>query len=132
VREEGERVGCGQLEMARVGASVASACVVGALSTATCGSCAWAVQEGWVRQVESTDQRERVRERAVSADGWVPLRRERTGRARGGLTSTGRPHRAKGEGTRRRGLAPTRQARLSGGGRARRASWAGLDWAELG
>jgi hypothetical protein len=35
IREERERVGCRQLEMAGVGAGVASACVVGAESTTT-------------------------------------------------------------------------------------------------
>jgi hypothetical protein len=42
VREEGERVGCGQLEMAGVRAGAASACVMGAESTA----CARVVRTG--------------------------------------------------------------------------------------
>jgi hypothetical protein len=44
VREEGEGVGCEQLEMAWVGAGVASACIVGVESTA----CMWVVRaDGW-------------------------------------------------------------------------------------
>jgi hypothetical protein len=54
VREEGERVGCWAARKGQGGAGAASTCVVGAESTATCGSCARAVQEGWVQQAGST------------------------------------------------------------------------------
>jgi hypothetical protein len=94
VREEGERVGCGQLEMA--GAGTASACVVGAESTAC------------TRTV-----------RGDRSDGRGPLRREKTGRAREGkrrrqVGPTG--YRERGSGDARRGLTLTCRVCMSVGG----------------
>jgi hypothetical protein len=87
VRKWGRREnewGAGQLENTGLGADTALACVVGVETTATRGSCARAVREGRVWQVRSMDQREQARKWVVSADGRVPLHRERTGRAREG------------------------------------------------
>jgi hypothetical protein len=105
-----------------VGAGAVSACIVGAESTTTRGSCVRAVREGRVQQAGPTDQQERVRKRVVSTNGWVPLHREGTGRARGGLAPIGRPHRAEGEGE--RGYADVSQHRPPS--REGEAGWAGL------
>jgi hypothetical protein len=69
VREEGEGVGCEQLEMAWVGGGVASACVVGVESTA----CVWVVRvDGW----------------GDGSNRWGPRASER-GRANGRSALTG-------------------------------------------
>jgi hypothetical protein len=83
----------------------------------------------------STGQRERVHERAVSADGRGPLHRERTGCALEGNDAdrTIPPRRGRdGVGMRRRGLASIGGARLLGGGWAHaRARGVGPSWAEM-
>jgi hypothetical protein len=125
--------------MARVVAGVASARVVGAESTA----CTRVVRtdslgDGSDRR-GSTGQRERARERAVSADRRDPLHRERTGRAHEGkrrrqVGPTGQRERGSGDARARTGTngwgPPVRggeQARAEMG----RAGPTGLSWAEM-
>jgi hypothetical protein len=114
VREEGEGVGCRQLEMTGVGASMASTCVVGVDST----SCVRTVgRTGLTSGVHGLTNR-----RSALTGGTRCADRGLGAHARGNDTDrTAPPCRGReGAGMHGHGFALTGGVCLSGGGRARR------------
>jgi hypothetical protein len=86
MRDEGERVGCGQLEIAVVGAGAASTCVMGAEPMTTRGRferAAPTTTRGWLERDESDRRGPRISESGCT-NGRGSLHRERMGRAREG------------------------------------------------
>jgi hypothetical protein len=100
MREEGEQVGCRQLEMVEVGAGVASACVVCAESTTMHRSCARTVRgTGPTGETHgSARESERARELASTAR----FHRQEIERGRGCASE-------RGQRERRRQLSPSCQ-----------------------
>jgi hypothetical protein len=83
MREKGERVGCGQLEMTGMWAGVASACVVGTESTATHGSYVRAVsRDGSDRRGPRASERGCANWRLALTGGARYAERERGAQAR--------------------------------------------------
>jgi hypothetical protein len=126
-------VGYWAAKKGRVGTGAASACVVGAESMATCGSCARVVQEIRVQQAGPTDQRERASEQAASVDTRAHEIERKQAHARREPAPTGWYHRAEGEREWGRGRGRCTDRRgppLSEVERAR--DWTELVWAGLG
>jgi hypothetical protein len=131
--EEGERV-LGSYKKARVGTSMASACIVGAESTATRKSCT-----GGSERKGLTDGTHRSARANDRTNGWAgkrdPRDNERSCASAGEVSAdksaplgSGRGRRARGQaGIDRRGL-PVRGSRCVG---ARGAGPDGLAWAEM-